>query len=375
MKTNYLKLLSTIAISFGSLGALCSNAWAQGHQKAHIGFIYPISSNGVKAKEISNTISLHALAGLSAGETGIAISGLATVVKGPQDGVVISGLINTISDTANGVQVAGIANIMPSNNSGVPIAGIINTSMSTNGVMVAGLTNITKEHSTTQISGLYNQTNTSDFQVAGIANTSKNSAGVQFSGLCNTANEVSTQVSGLINIAKKVEGVQIAGLINIAEKSDCPIGFINLIRNGEKQIGITYDEAGNTIIGFRSGGRRTYGIIGAGFNTRMKQARYAMEAGFGYHAAISKQFRLNLELSNTANTDFWDAAYYKSSFRILASLKLLNNIELVAGPSINYVNYLTGLNKYTEYTFYSFYGSQSTNSLFFGGTAGIHINL
>ncbi len=79
-----------------------------------------------------------------------------------------------------------------------------------------------------------NKNKFSGFQMAGLAKYSFCNDRVQFAGLVNIAKEVNgLQVAGLVNIAKEVNGVQFAGLVNIADKSDCPIGLINIIKNGE----------------------------------------------------------------------------------------------------------------------------------------------
>jgi hypothetical protein len=49
--------------------------------------------------------------------------------------------------------------------------------------------------------------------------------------------------------------VQIAGFINIADSSDYSIGIINIIRQGEKGIGVSVDETKTAMVSFRSGGR------------------------------------------------------------------------------------------------------------------------
>lgn len=347
---------------------------AQEHQKVHIGLVYPVSTNGVRAAAVSNSISLHAVAGVSAGENGVAISGLATIIKGTQSGVAISGLCNLVSAGASGVQISGLLNTAGAA-SGAQVAGLINTAQSHKGLQVAGLTNVTAGNAGVQIAGLLNTAQSAAVQIAGLSNLSPKSSQVQVAGLVNAAGDSKGQIAGLINVARKVKGVQIAGLINIAEASDYPVGFLNLIRNGEKQLGITADESGNLVLAFRSGGRKTYGILGAGMNVRMADAPYVMEAGLGIHIPMSKTLRLNLEASNTANTDFRAAAYYKSSFRVLLGVQLADRVELVAGPSFNYVNYLSVLESYSEHSLWDFYGSQSTNSLFLGGFAGIHIKL
>lgn len=119
---------------------------------------------------------------------------------------------------------------------------------------LAGLTNvILNDASGFQFAGISNHIDNEGrgFQLAGLANTNKNN----FSGF---------QLAGLINIAKDVKGVQFAGLVNIAENSDCPIGLINIIKNGEKSIAVTYDGIGNAVVSFRSGGKYTYGILQRG---------------------------------------------------------------------------------------------------------------
>lgn len=348
--------------------------YAQEHQRAHVGLVYPLSTNGTRAAQISNTISLHALAGVSAGEDGAAISGLSTIIKGDQRGAVISGLSNTIAGDATGAQVAGLINTVGGNSRGVVAAGLINIAKSAKGAAIAGLVNVAKDQAGFQVAGLSNIARTSGIQVAGLGNSAHKS-GFQVAGLFNTAGTTNTQIAGLINIAKKAKGAQIAGLINIAEESNCPIGFINFIKNGEKQIGATIDESGNAVLALRTGGKYTYGIIGAGYNMRMDNAPYVLEAGLGMHVRISKMLRLNLEVSNTANTSFGHDSYYKSSFRPLLGIKLAKQLEIVAGPSFNYVNYMSDLEAYRSNTIYNFFGAQSTNSLFFGGMAGIHFTL
>lgn len=347
---------------------------AQEHQRAHVGLVYPLSTNGTRAAQISNTISLHALAGVSAGEDGAAISGLSTIIKGDQRGAVISGLSNTISGDATGAQVAGLINTIGGHSRGIVAAGLINIAKSAKGAEVAGLVNVAKEQAGAQVAGLSNIARTSGIQVAGLGNSAQQS-GFQVAGLFNTAGTTNIQIAGLINIAKKAKGAQIAGLINIAEESNCPIGFINFIKKGEKQIGATIDESGNAVLALRTGGKYTYGIIGAGYNMRMDNAPYVLEAGLGAHIRISKMLRLNLEVSNTANTSFGHDSYYKSSFRPLLGIKLAKQLEIVAGPSFNYVNYMSDLEAYRSNTIYNFFGAQSTNSLFFGGMAGIHFSL
>jgi hypothetical protein len=107
---------------------------------------------------------------------------------------------------------------------------------------------------------------------------------VQIAGLGNRTGDVAgVQVAGLVNVARHVSGVQLAGIVNIAEDSDCPVGLINLIKNGRKGIGVTYSETGSTVVSFRSEGKITYGIVGTGYNHKAKGNSPVLEGGMGVH--------------------------------------------------------------------------------------------
>lgn len=186
--------------------------------------------------------------------------------------------------------------------------------------------------------------------IAGLANIIINDAkGFQLAGIINVARNVNGfQFAGLINKAKNVTGVQFAGFINIAEKSDYPIGLINIIKEGEKSIAITYNEVGSIMTTFRSGGRMTYGIIGVGYNHKTSGRSYATEAGFGIHINCLPWFRINNELK-VACFGFSDNPFIVDDDRLgntaiganysfLPAFKIFPHIELFGGPSLNYMN-------------------------------------
>lgn len=359
-----IKSLSFYPLAAGmmlSLMAAAGKASAQKeHQRAHIGLIYPISTNGTRAPQISNSVSLHALSGVSGGEKGAAVSGLATIIRGPQKGAAVSGLMNLVEGEVQGADIAGLLNTAGGTVKGVQIAGLSNTARSVKGAQVAGLANIAA--------------GAASFQVAGLSNTSRHS-NFQLSGLVNVTGRGNGQLAGLVNIARKVTGIQMAGLVNIAEESEYPIGFLNLIKKGEKSLGLTLDESGNAIVAFRSGSSRTYGILGLGNNVLMPEARHAAEVGLGMHIPLGRVVRFNLEISNITNTNFYSTAYYKAAFRGLVGVQLGKYLELVAGPSFNYVNYLAGYEPYVAYSLFEVYGAYSVNTFYVGGVAGIHFKL
>ncbi|SEL76324.1 hypothetical protein SAMN05421740_109216 [Parapedobacter koreensis] len=310
-----------------------ADLWAQTGRtnRAHLGIIYPLSTNGRTAPTDTNNFSLHLIAGVSQQENACFIAGIAGIVKGGAYGPVISGVSNHLAH-ASGVQVAGVLNHIKDSAQGV--------------------------------------------QIAGLANVTGNAKGIQVAGLVNRADDATTQLAGLINIAKKVTGVQMAGLINVAEKSDYPIGVLNFIKEGELQLGLTVDEEGTTLLALRSGGRVLYGILGVGYNFRHEEARYMLEGGLGAHLISVNAFRLNAELASAVMTGFEDGVYGKQSFRALANYRIIPGMELFAGPTFNHLTFKTDQpairnNRYL----WKYEGSDYFNGFFIGGIVGLQIAL
>ncbi|PYF76840.1 hypothetical protein [Pedobacter nutrimenti] len=321
--SNLLKSFSIFSVLFFLLNP--GHLYAQSHKRSriHIGLVYPLSSNGSNAARDTNDLSLNLIAGVSAAERGPAIAGVSNIIHhdatsvtiagfsnhlgGNASGALISGVLNTYKG-GSGAAVAGLGNIAGGSVSGIQVGGIVNTAKNVNGVQIAG--------------GLNKADSVSSLQVAGFMNLAGNTKG--------------SQIAGFLNIAKKVKGVQIAGFLNVADSSDYPIGIINLVKNGEKSLGVTLDENMTTLLTFRSGGKVLYGIIGAGYNFRNTDAVYAIEAGLGAHTFQSGNFRLNLELAGTTLTKFKRGDFWKTSLRVLPAYKIGSRLEIFGGPSINY---------------------------------------
>lgn len=354
----------------------------------HFGLTYPLSTNGLQAPHIGNAFSLHGLIGVSASEKAVTISGIANIIKQDAAGLTLAGIANTIGGATNGLQIAGIANLTGHAN-GAQLGGIANVSSSLNGVQMAGIANITKhadglqmagmvntaQSVNVQLSGFANAAKEADVQVAGFVNTGKNISATQISGFVNTAQQAEHQIAGFINIAQKVAGMQIAGFINVADECDYPIGLINIVKNGEMQLGASIDEMGSALVNFRSGGRVLYGILGVGYNYQFAQARYVLEAGLGAHFPLHHNFRLNMEMVSTSLSDIMHNVYFKSSGRLLAELKLANTIGIFAGPSINYLGYQKGQTDLRNNYLWQERNHYHYNGIYIGGVAGIHFNL
>jgi hypothetical protein len=242
------------------------------------GLTYPLSTNGTKANEYTNGASVNLPVSVSRNENNFTLAGFSNVVSG----------------TAKGVQFAGISNHIGKEGKGLAFAGI---------------TNITSDYR--------------DVQFAGMVNKTEDVKGVQF--------------GEELDIARKGTAYSSATLINIAEESDFPIGLINLIKNGEKGIAVTYDVLGNTIVSFRSGGKYTYGILGVGCNHKTgENDKMATEAGYGAHIPVCKWFQVNNEIKATTIGSTSDNSSINVGYLLAPSFRIKTHYNLFGGVSLNY---------------------------------------
>ena len=266
---------------------------------------------------------------------GVMIGGLANWVNSGFDGLQLGGLANITRD-ARAIQVAGLTNISKGLY-GIQISGLTNISQDAYGLQLAGLTNISKDVYGLQVGGLTNiAQDTYGLQLAGLFNVSHDLYGLQLAGLFNCAKDVyGLQFAGLVNVAKRAKGVQFATILNVAEESDFPIGLINIIKQGDKGVALTYDILGNAVMSFRSGGKYTYGILGVGCNAQIEE-RLVVEAGYGLQVPVCRWFDVNNEFK--ATTMGYNSGYTRSNFSYLLapSLTLWRHCNLFAGASINY---------------------------------------
>ncbi|NIG57403.1 hypothetical protein [Chitinophaga sp. Cy-1792] len=326
-----------------------SNAQNTKYAPAHVGLIYPISSNGKHAAEYTNGFSLNLLAGVSRSETGIAIAGFSNIIKDEAHGVEVAGFSNHIGHTYKAVTVAGFMNIVHNKADGILVAGF--------GNYVGG-----------PVNGL---------QVAGFCNTASQVHGLQVAGFFNRATDANMQFAGFMNIAKKVKGVQLAGFLNIADSSDYPIGIINIIKNGEYNISLTIDESATTVASFKSGGKALYGILGVGYNLKSAQTLYAMQAGLGWHLPLMSHLRLNVEGTETVMTDFKRGVYSKYAVGGYLAYRLGSKVEVFAGPNINFMHMKddAGSDLISHYIWYKDRGNGKADGMFAGMLAGVQVRI
>lgn len=278
------------------------------NQPADIGLIYPISTNGAFAPYCNNKISIQAIAGFSGGIEGVAVAGIANIIRENCDGTAFAGIVNTVGHDAKGAQFAGIVNLVSGKTTGVQVAGILNYTGKGKVMQIGGIGNIT--------SGEKNL--------------------VQIGGIFNRSEKTNTQIAGIINMAGKVSGIQFSGLINVADSSDYPIGLINLIKDGEKSIGISTDENLNTFISLYSGGRIMFGILGIGYNLKNIQHLFGLQGGIGAHLLKGGNFfRLDVEALQLVQTDFKNGHSFQYSLQALPEIKIGRSMALFGGPSVN----------------------------------------
>lgn len=346
---------------------------------AHIGFVYPLSSNGKNAAAYTNHFSLHIIAGVSKAETGAAIAGISNIIKDSATGVEVGAFSNHIGKTFHAATVAGFMNQVKTSGNGAMVAGFLNMAGSMHGFQMAGFANLVPHNvEGTQVAGFMNMAaNNSQVQVAGFTNIAKKDANVQVAGFINTSENVHSQVAGFINIAKKVKGVQV-GFINIADSSECPIGAINIVKGGEKQVSVSIDETATTIASFKSGGKILYGILGVGYNLKDNpDPLYALQAGIGAHWPLLSHFRINAEATTMVLTDFKKGYYHRQSLGIFPAYRFGSRIEVFAGPTFNFVQTEHGVGEginnhfiWSEYRRHNkFHGA------YIGGTAGVQVRI
>ncbi len=329
----------------------------------HIGLVYPLSTNGIKAINYSNKFSLHAIAGISGNEENFALSGCANFVMQDANGFIGAGSANAVLGDVNGAQLAGFMNFTGGN---------------TRGLQGAGFGNLTIQHASgAQLGGFMNIAKSVDgFQGAGFMNISGDMDGAQIAGFMNIAKDVDMQAAGFLNKARNVSSVQLSGFMNIADSSDYPIGLINIIRTGEKAIGVTVDQNLTSMLAFRSGGRVLYGIVGVGGNFKnYDDPVMAIELGLGAHIHITRHFRINTEAVMSGLSDYSDGAEFATSIRILPAVKL-GMVEIFGGPTFNYFNITDDYSNsvidtyaWGSYEYGEFHGAQ------FGVIGGIQLHL
>jgi len=265
-----------------------------------------LSSHGMYNSQVINHFSLNLLGGYTAGIQGVELGGIFNIDRNNAGFLQAAGVFNVVGGNLKGIQLAGIYNQVLNNTSGIQIAGLYNKSNN----LVSGM------------------------QLSMIGNSADTSRGLQLTGLINYSKIAGSQFSGLLNIAKKVHGFQFSP-VNIADSSDYPIGIINLIKNGQKSLALSYDDSKFMHLDFRSGGRVLYGLLGTGFSTVNGPYKYAIDLGLGAHIIKYQQFTIDGEFDLQTTTDLVKNTYQTYSIKALPAYHLTRHFGVFAAPAIN----------------------------------------
>ncbi|MFC5410069.1 LA_2272 family surface repeat-containing protein [Larkinella bovis] len=284
-----------------------------------IGFVPPLSTNGLAAGLFSNRVSINAIGGYAAALDGAEFSGIFSLEKDYAKGAQFSGILNGVRNEVDGAQFAGIVNVVGGPLYGAQFGGIANVVGKTvNGAQFAGIANISGTH----VKGA---------QIAGITNIAESVEGIQ--------------IAGIANVAKRVKGTQI-GLINIAENVDgAQIGFLNLAKNGYHRFEAWGGEALHANIGYKMGGnRKFYNIfaLGAawpkGGNARWENLRWGYGYGIGTNQFIGQRNQLSIEAMTyqiQEEGNYWDELNLLNQVRLSFIFPLHNRIALTVTPTFN----------------------------------------
>ncbi|WP_299460655.1 hypothetical protein [uncultured Microscilla sp.] len=338
-------------------------------REAQLGFVYPLSTNGVDAHKYSNKLSINALIGSAAALDGLEFAGFGNIEKDYVKGAQFAGFFNTAGSHVQGLQAAGFFNNAGGALAGAQLAGFFNLAGVTNrsasrlahkptmNIQAAGFGNLNFNGSLNfQAAGFFNIGRQIDgFQGAGFLNISKEVNGFQASGFVGVCEKIhGAQISGFMNVADQVEGLQMAGLLNIAHKvkgsqigfiniadsltHGVPIGFLSIIKNGYRKFEIWGSESLHSNIGYKIGVRKFYNIFAVGAQFLPDKFRWGLGYGIGTIRNINAKSNFNFEamVYHINENKFWE-----ENLRVLNQVKFLygrefsNGMSLQIGPTFN----------------------------------------
>ncbi len=361
MKTTTLKnILAIILIAF-TMNAQAHNDSTLIKRPVQLGFIPPLSTNGLESGKVVNNLSINLFAGYQGGLDGVELGGFVNVLKHDMKGAQFAGFGNTVFENTIGSQFSGFYNVNLGYTKGSQFAGFLNTVVdSTNAFQAAGFTNVVTQGGTGfqaagfnnlvigeykggQIAGFLNTNigNIKGPQIAGFSNiTIGNVKGVQLSGFGNIATgEVKgSQVSGFINVAQKVKGSQI-GFINIADTVEgASIGFLSIVRNGYHRLEFEANETFYALASAKIGTEKFYNIFSAGFRPTKDHVYWIYGYGIGTQFGLSPQLKMNFDLESfmLIQDDYINIDVNQLN-RIKANVTypIAEHLEVFAGPSFN----------------------------------------
>jgi hypothetical protein len=221
-----------------------------------IGFaigLVPLVSTDLTNVNRKHYLTFDLIVGMSGGETGFAMSGVADVVRGDVSGIQIAGVVGTtrrlsgiqvsgaaaVAGDVDGVQVAGAAAVADEV-SGVQVGGAVAYANHDAQVQVAGATAVALGAAAMQLAGAVAYADTDgDVQVAGAVTHSGRDANLQVAGaVTSAARDANLQSAGAVAYAGRDSNLQIAGAVAVTgNKADLQIaGAVAVATDSDMQI-------------------------------------------------------------------------------------------------------------------------------------------
>jgi len=286
-----------------------------------------LGTHGRMNSQVVNKVSLNIIGGYTFGMNGVELAGIFNIDRKDVRYVQAAGIFNVVGGKVKGVQLAGIQNTDLDSVSGVQAAGISNVVRgSLSGVQLAGIANVvTKDMKGVQGAGIVNVVwgKTGGVQLAGVVNKSRKAVD-------------GVQISGIVNQTKDLKGVQI-GLINLADTSSgFMFGLINIVRRGIHQLTLSSNEMLPMVVSYRSGSRKMYNILQAGYDPGRNEKLYSFGIGIGNEWRFSSRLALNTEiLCNSLFVGNGREMPHVWRLQMPLHMKLAKGIAVLAGPALS----------------------------------------
>ncbi len=356
-------------------------------------FLYPVGTNGYKAYEKTNLLSLNMLIGVNGGMQGMEIGGVGNVNNGDVEGMQLAGVFNINNGNVSGLQNSGTFNINKGNFQGIQATSIFNTNVgSFQGLQATGISNFnTDKGKGLFVSGVLN-TNIKDIeglQVAGVVNTTiGKTKGGQISGNLNISTDsLEGMQIGLFNYARHLKGFQL-GLVNVTSVSNdksIPVGLVNIVKGGWQELELSGSESVYANLNFKLGVRRFYTIYKCGYSSYNNNPVVSLGLGIGSNIKIKNKHSVSIDLSG-------NSLVYDMNFELPEDYSFLNKLDLTyryalsdrfylfAGPSFNVYQYSANSDNLNgtinvPYTIHKRSYTNMNVATWIGANAGISVEL
>lgn len=317
-----------LTLFFLMLISICSFA-QESNKPVQVSFAYPLGTNGINAKNISNTLSFNLIYGKNGGVRGFELGGVLNENHGNVSGAQYAGVSNMTYGSSSGIIISGVYNMITGNASGVHFTGVYNQfNQKASGIQMSGVLNMATN-------------NSSGLAFSGVTNIYKSDyRGLQFSVVNLNNGTVNGMQMGVVNKTKKIKGLQI-GIVNIADDADegACLGLINLVKmNRYSAFEVSFNESGFLNGTYKLGTHRLYTLYRLGATYYDNSFVIAKGLGLGSRVYDKDKYSIYLEASSSdIDTDFKAKETINLHSMLCANIqyKISEKYSLQAGMSFN----------------------------------------